>query len=60
VTISEADGTDDLSADRASDDEAAFVGIVGGLVAGLVTYAALKRVANAVFGPEKTGRYHKR
>ncbi|HXC26641.1 MAG TPA: hypothetical protein VNV38_01705 [Stellaceae bacterium] len=53
VAINKMNGADDLSPDEASDNEAAFIGITGGLLGGLMTCAVLKRVTDAIFGPEK-------
>ncbi len=53
VLVEKIDGAYELTPERASDDEAAFIGIVGGLVAGFFGYAGTKWLAKIVFGPNK-------
>lgn len=54
VSIQEVNGTYGLTRERASDDEAAFVGVIGGLVAAFLSYACLKRLGEFIFGPDKS------
>ncbi len=53
VTVDKANGADRLQFDDPSDDEAVFFGSIGGLLAGVLAYAGLKRACNLIFGPEK-------
>ncbi len=49
----QSDQTNELRFDDASDDEAIFIGIIGGLFGSFFMYAVVKRIGDRIFGPQK-------